>query len=91
MCSQRKERLFDGEGLKRLSGSEAKTRPERKNARNAAAGGRGAARQGAPRPHAPSPLPSLRAADRPVSAGATANSLSGDLARGYFGVPNFHI
>lgn len=45
-------RLFEDRTGKRLSVLEARTR-WRKNARNAAAGGRGAARLGAPLPHAP--------------------------------------
>lgn len=46
--------LFEGGGSANLPALEAKTRPARKNARNAVAGDRGAAQQGAPvAPHPP--------------------------------------
>lgn len=48
-------RLLESGGPANLPALEAKTRPPRKNARNAVAGGRGAAQQGAPvAPHPPS-------------------------------------
>lgn len=51
------ERFFEGRSLKRLSASEARTRPRRKNARNAAAEGSGAAWPRTTLPHASCPQP----------------------------------
>lgn len=69
---QGKGRLLAGGDPKYLPGSKTKTRPARKNARNAAAGGEGAARQGAPDPRARRPFRSRRARTAAGLAGAAA-------------------